>query len=234
MEYRTPHLLRPEEVFILRTIIVANGLLKKPQILAIRLQSGDLLIAADGGLQHLHALGLTPDVVIGDLDSVTPEQLRTLRAEEVEIIQHPPRKDETDLELALLYAVERSATDILVFGALGARWDMTLGNILLLAHPQLQKAKIRLVDGDQEMRLLVGGETLSLTGQPGDTVSLLPLCGDAVGVTTQGLAYGLENGYLRFGFTRGLSNVLRSSPAHISLEEGFLCVVKKEAERVGS
>lgn len=208
----------------MRTIIFANGVLQNPRALAEDVSPDDFLVAADGGLHHLQALGLTPDVVIGDLDSITPEQLKTLRAEEVEIIQHPARKDETDLELALLYAVERGAVEILVYGALGARWDMTLGNILLLVHPSLRIVNITLMDENQEMRLLCGGDTLTLTGQPGDTVSLLPLGGDAEGVTTRGLEYELENGRLRFGLTRGLSNVLISSQAHISLQKGLLWI----------
>jgi len=214
----------------LRSVIFANGVLNSPKALVESLKPDDLLIAADGGLHHLLALDLFPDVLIGDLDSVTPEQLETLPTRKVEIIQHPTRKDETDLELALLCAVERGATEVLVHGALGARWDMTLGNILLLSHPRLRIANIRLVDGNQELRLLVGGETLTLSGQPGDTVSILPLCGDAVGVTTQGLEYALANERLKFGFTRGLSNVLQASPAKISLQKGLLCVVKEGAE----
>ena len=208
----------------MRTIIFANGVLKNHRALARTFRPDDLFIAADGGLHHFRALGMFPDVLIGDLDSVTAEDLKTLSAQGVEVIRHPARKDETDLELALLYAVERGATEILVFGALGARWDMTLGNILLLAHPRLRVANIRLVDGNQEVRLLFGGETLTLTGRPGDTVSLLPLGEDAEGVTFQGLEYGLENGRLKFGLTRGLSNVLETSPARITLQKGLLCV----------
>ncbi len=209
---------------ISRAIIFANGVLKNPLSLAESLRPDDFLIAADGGLNHFRALGLFPDVVIGDLDSITPDQLETLHAQEVKVIRHPARKDESDLELALLYAVEHGAAEILVFGALGARWDMTLGNVLLLAHPRLRIADIRLVDGGQEVRLLGDGETLTLSGRPGDTVSLLPLGGDAEGVTSHGLEYSLEGGRLKFGFTRGLSNVIQTSPAQISLKKGLLCV----------
>ncbi len=214
----------------MRSIIFANGVLTNPKSLAGSLKPDDFLAAADGGLRHLLALGLFPDVLIGDLDSVTPEQLKTLTARKTEIIQHPARKDETDLELALLCAVDRGATEILVYGALGARWDMSLGNILLLTHPRLRIANIRLVDGNQEVRLLAEGETLTLGGLPGDTVSLLPLGGDAVGVTTRGLEYALANERLKFGFTRGLSNVLQTNSAKISLKKGLLCVVKEGAE----
>ncbi len=215
----------------MRTIICANGILKNPRTLVKSLKPDDFLIAADGGLGHFLFLGIFPNIVIGDLDSITPEQLKTLQSKNVEIIRHPARKDETDLELALLYAVEQGATEILVYGALGARWDMTLGNILLLAHPRLRIVNIILVDENQEVRLLTGGETLTLSAvQVGDTVSLLPLGGDAVGVTTRGLGYPLHGENLKFALTRGLSNVVKTNPVQISLEKGLLCVIKEGAK----
>lgn len=215
----------------MRAVIFANGVLKKPRSLTETLKPDDLLIAADGGLHHFRALEIFPDVVIGDLDSITYDQRKALNAQETKIIQHSPRKDETDLALALLYAVKAGANKILVFGALGARWDMTLGNILLLTHPELRQASVVLVDGEQEMRLLRDGETFSLNGQPGDTVSLLPLGGDAVGVTTRGLEYPLHAETLKYGRTRGLSNVLQSASAQVNLQKGllFVTIIRKNA-----
>ena len=146
--------------------------------------------------------------MIGDLNSVGPDELAPLDAHGVTVVRHPERKDETDLELALAYAVRHGADEILVLGALGDRWDQTLANALLLASPVLARTRTWLVDGVQQVTLLHGPQSLSLNGAPGDTLSLLPLAGDAHGVTTDGLEYPLKDETLRFAATRGVSNAL--------------------------
>lgn len=215
----------------MRAIIFANGHLNDPQASRSVIQPGDLLIAADGGSRHCLSLGLLPDVLIGDFDSLDEADLARMQASGVETIRHPAHKDFTDLELALQYARERGAQEILVFAALGARWDQTLANLLLPAASGLREANIVLVDGPQEIRLLRGGETLKVQGLPGDTLSLIPLGGDALGITTGQLEYPLEHETLFFGATRGVSNVFTGETASIQLEDGLLlCVVIHQDE----
>jgi len=180
------------------------------------------VIAADGGARHCQDLGLIPSVVIGDFDSLTAEELDQLERDGAQVVRYPGRKDFTDLELALQHAVSLGAGEILVFGALGARWDQTLANLLLPAAPGLENVSIRLLDGLQEIALLRSGETHTLTGQPGDTVSLVPLGGHAHGITTEGLEYPLVDGTLYFGATRGISNVLLGERASVRLKDGLL------------
>ena len=153
--------------------------------------------------------------------------MRTLGAE---IIQHPRRKDYTDLELALQHACSSGAETILVFGALGLRWDQSLANLLLPALPVLAKVPIVLMDGAQEMSLVGRRKIHSIVGRPGDTVSLIPISGDVTGVTTHGLKFPLKNETLFFGSSRSVSNVLLASEASIELEQGLLvCVVLHQA-----
>lgn len=181
-------------------------------------------MAADGGLRYLRALGLQPHAVVGDLDSLAPAEHAALAAAGVRVEQFPARKDETDLELALRLALAEGATDLLVFGALGGRWDQTLANLLLLAHPDFRAARVRLLDGTQQIYLVQGATTIE--GQPGDTVSLIAVNGDALGVTTDGLEYPLVRGTLRFGSTLGVSNVLVGTRATVQVETGLVaCVV---------
>jgi thiamine pyrophosphokinase len=210
----------------LRAVIFANGTLGDPESARALIQPGDLLIAADGGSRHLQQTGLLPSVLIGDFDSLEETELEKYRAAGVEIIQHPAQKDFTDLELALQYAQRRGAAEVLVLAALGARWDQTLANLLLPASPELDSCRIVLIDGPQEIRLLRGGDTLQVRGRPGDTVSLIPLAGDALGVTTQNLEYPLREEKLVFGETRGVSNVMLGDQASVHVEGGLLlCVV---------
>lgn len=204
----------------MRAVIFANGRLNRP----INLYPDDYIIAADGGAQHCLALGVTPRTVIGDLDSISETELAMLKAAGVSVIEHPARKDYTDLELALQYAQELKADQIVIFAALGARWDQTLANVLL---PVAQNgAPISILDGAQEIHYLRGASTLELRGQPGDTVSLIPIGGPAQGIATQQLEYPLHGETLHFGSTRGVSNVMVSQQASVTLEDGLLvCIV---------
>jgi thiamine pyrophosphokinase len=207
-----------------RAIIFANGPLPDLEAARRALAPGDRLIAADGGLRHLRALGLTPHLLIGDLDSVSAEDAAAVRAAGARVEPHPARKDETDLELALRRACAEGAQDVLIFGALGGRWDQTLANLLLLAHPDYRTVRLRLLDGPQQIYLVQGSTVIE--GRAGDTVSLVPLSGDAHGVTTTGLEYPLNNGTLPFGGTLGISNVLIGSEATVRVGSGLVaCIV---------
>ena len=208
----------------MRAIIFANG--EFPALHSARdlLQGADLVIAADGGTRHALSIGVTPDVVIGDLDSLAPDELTLVESAGSRLMRFSPEKDETDLELSLLHAAREGATDITVLAALGGRLDQTIANVLLLALPVLKGIAVRIVEGTQEAFMIDSRATI--TGQPGDTVSLIPLGVDAEGVTTQGLEWELDDDTLRFGLGRGVSNVLKSNQAHVTVRHGsLLCVV---------
>ncbi len=209
----------------MRVIVIANGEFADGAELAASVQQGDILIAADGGARHCLSLGLLPRLVIGDFDSLTPNEVQTLSQSGTPIIQHPRQKDETDLELALRQAIVFSPDEIIVYGALGLRWDMTITNLLLLAHPDFATRDIRLVDGRQEIFLLRGETSRTIHGQPGDTVSLIPIQGDTSGITTQGLEYSLNDERLVFGTTRGVSNSLLGHEAQLQLASGLLLII---------
>jgi thiamine pyrophosphokinase len=209
----------------MRAVIFANGYLNQPSRVRSLLNPDDLLIAADGGAAQMQALNLLPKAAIGDFDSLDPASLKALEIAGVEILVFPSKKDLTDLELALQYAQSQGIKDILILGALGNRWDQTLANLLLPAASAYEDLYIRLLDGNQELTLIQAGQTLRLEGQAGDTLSLIPLAGDATGITTQGLKYPLNGEPLSFGNTRGVSNVLLGDSASITLEKGMLLCV---------
>jgi thiamine pyrophosphokinase len=188
------------------------------------IQAADLLIAADGGALPLLRAGIVPHMAIGDMDSIGAAGLAELHARGVVLRRFAREKDETDLELALLHAAASGAATIDILGALGGRWDHTLANVALLALPELRERHTRLLADHQTLFLVRDAATLE--GQPGDTVSLLPLAGDAHGVTTKGLRYPLDDATLSFERARGVSNVLLDPPGHVSLREGLLLVVQ--------
>jgi thiamine pyrophosphokinase len=208
----------------MRAIIFANGELSDPQGTKESLRTGDLVIGADGGTRHALAAGVTPDVVIGDLDSLSSDMQASVEAAGTQIIRFPPDKDKTDLELALLHAVQRGATEAIILAALGGRLDQTIANVLLLTRPELDPIDIRIVDGGQESFVIKDKATVQ--GQPGDTISLIPLGGDVEGVSIEGVKWPLDQVTLSLGSTWGVSNVLRAEQAHVRVQHGLLlCVV---------
>jgi thiamine pyrophosphokinase len=219
------------EGFFMRAVLFANGSYSQPEVIKSLLQPGDILIAADGGAAQIQTLHLLPEAVIGDFDSLSSNEVEKLEKAGVKILRFPEKKDFTDLELALQYAQSRGAKDILLLGALGNRWDQTLANQMLPAAAAFSGLSIWLVDGNQEMTLVRSGQTLELTGRPGDILSLIPLAGDANGITTQGLEYPLKEENIQFGSTRGISNVFLGESASVKLEAGMLLCVRIRASR---
>jgi thiamine pyrophosphokinase len=190
------------------------------------LDGADLIVAADGGAAAVRRRGRWPHVVVGDLDSLDPSLRTALEQHGCEFQTHPRDKDQTDGELALLLACERGATSIVIAGALGGpRLDHALANVLLLALPELAGRDVRIADPRHDVRLLRGPARLTLSGQSGDLVTLLPLSPMAAGITTAGLRYPLDGGVLELGRSRGVSNVLERRRAAILLAEGLLLVV---------
>jgi thiamine pyrophosphokinase len=204
-------------------VIVANAPDLDATPYLARIQAADLLIAADGGALPLLRLGMPPQRVLGDLDSLDGASQAELLARGVELRRFPREKNETDLELALLHAAECGATAIDILGALGGRWDHTLANVALLALPALRGCRTRLLAEQQELFLV--RHAADIEGQVGDTVSLLPLTAAADGVTTRGLLYPLDDATLRYEQARGISNVLLEPPGRVTLRDGLLLVV---------
>jgi len=207
-------------------LVLANGDLAEPDVIRKRL--GHLparwVIAADGGCAHARTLDLHVDVLIGDLDSIEGPSVERLRSDGAQIIRHPPGKDETDLELALLKARDLGAAEIVVLGAIGNRLDMTLSNVMLLLHPAFQPAQVALWHGRETAFVLrpPGGE---VPARKGDGVSLVPLAGNAAGVSTEGLAFPLNDETLQVAAARGVSNVVTYEPPRVRLAHGALLVV---------
>ena len=204
-------------------LIFANGDLFPGDWLAPFLDDATQLIGADGGTRHILALGLVPDLVIGDLDSLEKVEVEALRARGVTIDVYPVAKDETDMELALRYAASRDDTPIVILGGLGGRLDQTLANILLLAHPLLVGRKVLLAAANETAWLVTAATEIQ--GRPGDRISLIPLGGDVQVQRTTGLAWPLNDETLSFGPARGISNRMTAAVATVVLDRGsLLCI----------
>ncbi|HEY7527239.1 MAG TPA: thiamine diphosphokinase [Candidatus Limnocylindria bacterium] len=192
------------------------------------LRGADLVVAVDAGAEWLDERGIRPDALVGDLDSVAPELVSRLEADGVAIERHPTAKDSSDTELAVAYGRRRGATEIDVIGAFGGqRLDHLLANLLLLSGPAGDG--LALVRAGSRITSLRGGEARTVDGDVGGVVSLFPVGGDAIGVTTTGLQFPLRDETLRTGSSRGLSNVIVAKPASASIGRGALLVYEGPA-----
>jgi thiamine pyrophosphokinase len=232
----------------MRTVIIANGEPPTSSDIAHWLRPGDQLICADGGARVALALNLCPQHVIGDFDSLSAEDLTELEKRGAQLHRHSPRKDETDLELALLFAISSlfpfrgpsaralgtagEGVEITVLGAMGGRRDHELANMLLLAMPQLKSARVTLAHNGERLFLIDARDEATeavLRGRRGEIVSLLPFGGDAHGVRTDGLEYPLRDESLFIGPARGVSNVMLGEEATVWLRRGMLlCVMTSQ------
>lgn len=180
------------------------------------------IIAVDGGGAKLVQLGIRPRVLLGDFDSLTPAVVDYFANQDVEIIRYPAAKDQTDLELAIDWAVARGFKVLRILGGLGDRLDHTLGNVGLLIKAKRQGVEARLLDAVHEMWVVE--QRAVITRKPGWALSLIPLPA-ASGVSTAGLEYPLQDEDLTFEQTRGLHNLFAQEEAEITLKAGLLLVV---------
>jgi thiamine pyrophosphokinase len=213
-----------------RAVLFANGKMPQAALILTHLKPDDFYIAVDGGLRHLRNLYKTPGMLIGDLDSVSSAEVTAAEVQGVEIRRYKVDKDETDLELALLAAVEKGFDEILVIAALGGRLDQTLGNLFLLTLPVLEGVKVTIEDGTEEVFLI--RDSAEISGSPGDVVSLIPLQGEVKGVETRDLKYPLKHETLFQEKGRGISNVMLGDLAGVSIESGLLLCIHTRSSGV--
>ena len=208
-----------------RIVIFANGILNRPDLLRRYLAPADRIFCADGGAGHALALGLTPEAIIGDLDSLSPELVEQLKARGVVIHRHPTCKDQTDLELTFRLAVAEKPDEILLVTALGGRLDQMLANILLLTRPEYAPVRLTLADGPHWAILLRPEQTMTISGQPGDTLSLIPLTPTVTNVNFRGVEWPLTQATLPLGSTWGISNRLIAHQATVQIGDGLVLLI---------
>jgi len=208
----------------MRVVIFANGLMADAAVdVRAWTRPGDHFVAADGGARHAMAAGIRLHHVIGDMDSLDRGLRRRLEEMGAEFHIAPVAKDETDLELALMWAAAQPHIhEIVILGAFGGRPDQALANLLLLALPELASHHVLMTDGRWSVRVIRGGEQVTLRGTPGDCLSLIPLGGPARGVTTEHLAFPLAAETLVFGPARGVSNRFETETVTVTVQEGLL------------
>lgn len=213
-----------------KTVIFANGICGFPEKNKQYISAGDKIICADGGALYALQMGLVPDILVGDFDSLPPQVLLDMRNKNVIIEQYPVKKNKTDLELALEAAARFDTEEVLVLTALGGRMDQYIANILLLTRSDWNIKRMRIADGDQQGWILSGPDELALTGQKGDTLSVVPLSGQIEGLYLTGVEWPLEKAAIARGSTLTLSNTFQESKVTIKIKAGVCLIVQIEKE----
>lgn len=189
------------------------------------MQDADCIICCDGGMHHAKALGITPDYIVGDFDSVRPEVLEEYRNMGISIRQFPTHKNETDMQLGMLLALELGATELVLIGGIGDRFDHTLANAHLLLY--LLKKGVRGILVNEKNCVELIDKEVTLYGKAGDLVSTIPLSMQVEGVTLEGLEYPLVDYDLALDDKLvAVSNVMTGTEAKVKIRKGYLFVMQ--------
>ena len=186
-----------------------------------------LIFCVDGGARHALQLGLKPDRLIGDFDSIDRVELEKLTADGVPVDRFPAEKDQTDLELSLRQACQEKPDCIIIVGAFGGRPDHMLGNVMMFTQPEFSHIKTVLLEGDTQITFLYSGRSLTADGTAGDIVSLIPLSPVVTEVHLSGVRWPLRGETLSIGVSRTISNVLTEDKSELKITSGTLAVMYK-------
>ncbi len=216
----------------IKALIICNGKIRDYEYYKQYTENAELVICADGGANHAARMGIIPDVILGDFDSVSPE-IRKCYCDSgcdkvIEFREFPSEKDMTDSELALDTAVEKGADRIVFIGCLGNRIDHTIANINLLKAALDRGIDAVLVDEYNEIRLIKN--YIEIEKREGWKLSLLPLTPVVSGITTSGLYYPLSDATMEIGPTRGISNEFTENKASVRIRDGLLLVILSRDE----
>ncbi len=186
--------------------------------------SGDYIICADRGYLHARRLGVTPDVLLGDFDS-----LDVPLPEHIKILTYPAEKDATDLQIAVDYAADVGFDEVYVIGALGGRSDHFMANVCLLRYAREKRGcTMILEDSDTRMQLLY--DEVSIPARKNFYLSVIPVFEPAV-VSLSGVKYPLSEKLLPVGDTLGVSNEFAGTEAYIRIHSGSALILECRADK---
>ncbi len=210
----------------MKCVIIANGDLEYTSDIIKIIKNAQMIISADGGARHLRTLNILPHVMIGDFDSLNPDNYSFFKKKQIKILNFPLKKGHTDTELCVSYALENKADDITFLGVTGSRLDHTLANIFLLKKLAKLNIQARIIDKHNEIYIVTN--FIELKGTPKELLSIIPVTQNVTGVTLTGFEYPLENASMQMGDTLGISNIFKESVASISIKKGALIVTRSK------
>jgi|BioPla2DNA2_1021312.scaffolds.fasta_scaffold05553_5 thiamine pyrophosphokinase len=208
-----------------KVLIFAGGDIEDYSFVNQYVNISDYIICADSGIGHTRKINLLPDLIVGDFDSASQEDINYYREKDIDIKNFPTRKDKTDTEIALDMAIEKGAKKIYIIGGTGTRLDHSLGNIHLLYYALQKNVSAVLINQNNIVHLI--DKEIIISGEKGSIISLIPFSLEVKGVFTKGLDYSLKDAVLYSGSSYGISNVMTSSTATIAIKSGFLLIIQE-------
>ena len=207
-----------------RAIVFLNGELRgRKEFYHNYINARDTIFCADGGAQYTYQLNLMPDLILGDLDSLSEELIKFYKQHNVKFNQFPSEKDKSDTQLLLETIIDKGYKEIVLLAALGGRFDHTLANLYLLEGVFEKDVEIKIITPDNHLEIIK--EEKIIKDQARKTVSFLPLSNQVKGVDLTGFKYELEDDQLTRGETLGLSNIIQSNSAQIKVKKGTLLMI---------
>jgi thiamine pyrophosphokinase len=211
----------------IKALILAGGDLTPTPVLLEAARLSELIIAADSGLRHARTLGVKPDVIVGDFDSVSERDLASYPS--VPQVHYPVDKDQLDLEIAIDYALEQGARQLYLAGVLGGRLDQLLAALLIAAGLRERGVAVSLHGSHQDVYLM-SEETITLALAPLTLFSVLSLYAESV-LSIDNARYPLKDALLEYGTGLGVSNRTTELPLTVDVTKGLIALIIEREDR---
>ncbi|MGM0499276.1 MAG: thiamine diphosphokinase [Bacillota bacterium] len=183
----------------------------------------DKIIAVDGGANNARDVEILPDLIIGDLDSITEQNKDYYKQKNVELLKYPVEKDQTDSEITVDYCLKNGIKKIFITAALGGRVDQQLANLNLLEYIDELNLEASIISNKIEIALI--NNKKQFFNKKGFRLSLIPQTKIVKGVNIKGCKYNLENKDIKRSESRGISNLIENKQAEVTLKSGLLIYV---------
>lgn len=207
----------------MKGLIISNGEISDLNLLKSVAMNVDFIICADGGTNHITKINVKPDLVIGDLDSISDDSLELIKREKIKIQRYNTHKDATDTELAIEYLIEKGFDEIIFMGVTGSRIDHTLANILIL--DKLLKKGFNGVIIDKKNKVYITDNEMYVSREEGTFISVIPITYNGAIVTLKGFEYETDKVEFEFSSTLGVSNRVVEKSGYIKVENGTCLVI---------
>ena len=188
----------------MKGLIISSGYINNYDILREQLYDNDYIVCADGGVDHLINTGKIPNIVIGDLDSISSKGLDFIRDNNIEVMKFPIMKDKTDTELGILHLLDKKIDDITLMGVTGTRLDHTLASIFLLKKLNEKKIRAKIIDDNNIIYFT--NKDMKIKKKDNYNLSVIPISNNGIVVSLMGVLYPLSEKFIGFGSTLGISN----------------------------
>lgn len=210
----------------MKGLIISSGTITNYNRLESVVKESDFIICADGGMDHIMKVNLLPDLVLGDLDSISENALKYIEEKNIPVQKFPSIKDTTDTGLAVDYLIEKGLEEIILMGVTGTRQDHTIANIFILNELHEKGIKGKIIDDNNIIYLI--DNYLELEYVENSFISVIPITEDGIEVSLSGFFYNLDKEKIKFGSTCGVSNKIIDENGVVRIHKGKALVFISE------